>query len=218
MKLFIYSILVAVASALKKDLTTSGFDDDIAGKGAFVMFMAPWCGHCKKLKPDWGLLGDEFESNPNVVIGMVDCTVEKDLCSRFGVRGYPTLKSFSSSSSAEGDSYEGARTLDALKTYASENLGPSCSAENKDLCDEAQLKELEAALAMPAEERDTKIKEGEDALKAAEQHFKAEVDKLQKKYQELQAEKDSKKAEISKPMKWLRMAAAAPASEGKEEL
>jgi protein disulfide-isomerase A6 len=34
------------------------------------------------MKPDWDKLGDEFAGSKTVLIGDVDCTVEKDLCSK----------------------------------------------------------------------------------------------------------------------------------------
>lgn len=35
------------------------------------------------------------------VIAEVDCTVEKDLCDKFGVKGYPTIKYFSNGKSSD---------------------------------------------------------------------------------------------------------------------
>jgi hypothetical protein len=34
------------------------------------------------MKPDWDKLGDKFSGSKTVLIGDVDCTVEKDLCSK----------------------------------------------------------------------------------------------------------------------------------------
>ena len=56
-------------------------------------------------------------NNPdsNAVIVDVDCTTDdaKDLCNKYGVQGYPTLKYFSPTTSKDGDVYEDARDLKA---------------------------------------------------------------------------------------------------------
>ena len=46
------------------------------------------------MAPAWEELGTEYESSSSVVIGNVDCTVETELCGKYGVSGYPTLKYF----------------------------------------------------------------------------------------------------------------------------
>merc|ERR1719276_431066 len=104
------------------------------------------------MKPAWDKLGAAFADSSSVIIGDVDCTVHKDVCSRFGVRGYPTIKYFTSATAADGDKYEGGRDYDSLKTWADENLGPSCGVDNKDLCDEDQLALLTEAEALSPED------------------------------------------------------------------
>jgi thiol-disulfide isomerase/thioredoxin len=47
---FAFLGLVA-ASASAKELTKATWDDASAGKVVFIKFFAPWCGHCKKMKP-----------------------------------------------------------------------------------------------------------------------------------------------------------------------
>lgn len=168
------------------------------------------------MKPAWTQLEGEFASSKSVLIGNVDCTVEQDVCSKFGVRGYPTIKYFTGATAADGDSYEGGRDFDALKKFADENLGPSCGVNNKDLCKPEDLEKLEEALGLTKDERDARIKKGEDAAEAAEAHFKAEVSKLQSSYEKLSAEKDEAVKEAKAPLRWLR-AANVPV-EGKEEL
>ena len=53
------------------------------------------------MKPAWDQLSDEFKSSKTVVVADVDCTVHKDLCGKYGVRGYPTIKYFTSSTVRE---------------------------------------------------------------------------------------------------------------------
>lgn len=48
------------------------------------------CSHCKRLKPVWEDLAKEFESNDNIAIANVDCTVDAELCSSQDITGYPT--------------------------------------------------------------------------------------------------------------------------------
>ena len=101
------------------DLTSDNFDASIEGKNALVKFFAPWCGHCKRLKPAYDQLASEFEDHATVVIGDVDCTVHQPLCSKYGVRGYPTLKYWKDGN--EG-AYQSGRDYDALKKLVDETL------------------------------------------------------------------------------------------------
>jgi protein disulfide-isomerase A6 len=55
-------------------LTKDNFKEKMQGKNAFIKFFAPWCGHCKSMKPAWDELGDVYASSSSVLIGDVDCT------------------------------------------------------------------------------------------------------------------------------------------------
>ena len=141
------------------------------------------------MKPAWDQLGDEFAGSKTVLIGDVDCTVEKDLCSKFGVRGYPTIKTFTGN--PEGDAYEGGRDYAALKKFADESLGPSCSNDNLDLCDDEQKAILDKYNAMSADERKEIVDKANKDVDDAEENFKAEVKKLQASYEKLMSDKDA---------------------------
>ena len=75
-------------------LTNVTFDKAIEKyEHILVMFYAPWCGHCKKFKPELEKAAATLRKE-NLMVAKVDATVEKDLASKYKVRGYPTVKFF----------------------------------------------------------------------------------------------------------------------------
>lgn len=213
--------LAATGSNATPELTNDNFETETAGKSAFVKFFAPWCGHCKSMKPAWDKLSDKYADNKNIIIADVDCTQEKDLCGKFGVSGYPTIKYFTTATGEMGEKFEGGRDYAALEKFASESLGPSCGPGLEDLCSEDQLALLNEAKALSADELDAAIAEKKAAIEGYDENFKAEVEKLQATYQTLMDEKDAKTAADSPSLSMYQAVKAGPAAteeEAKEEL
>jgi thioredoxin domain-containing protein 5 len=102
--------------------TTENFAEELPKKNHFVMFYAPWCGHCQRLGPTWEQLAEMLnEDDSNIKIAKVDCTADSSLCSEHDVTGYPTLKFFKVGSS-EGVKFRGTRDLPTLTTFINEQL------------------------------------------------------------------------------------------------
>ncbi|XP_035909527.1 LOW QUALITY PROTEIN: protein disulfide-isomerase A5 [Anopheles stephensi] len=77
-------------------------------KHVLVMFYAPWCGHCKRAKPEFARAADHFRDDPKTELAAVDCTRHSAVCSSYEVRGYPTIKYFSYLKTVQ--EYNGGRT------------------------------------------------------------------------------------------------------------
>ena len=65
----------------------------------------------------WENLSEDFADNEDVHIAHVDCTSQRDVCSKHGVRGYPTLQLFSGGDAATGKKYAGGRDQSSLKSF-----------------------------------------------------------------------------------------------------
>jgi len=104
-------------------LTESSFDDFVAeNKFVLAEFYAPWCGHCKALKPEYAKAAAELKNSNSVVkLAMIDATEEKDLASKFEVRGYPTLMWFENGKQTE---YDGGRTAADILEWVKEASQP----------------------------------------------------------------------------------------------
>ncbi|EDO41376.1 predicted protein, partial [Nematostella vectensis] len=63
-------------------------------KHVLVMFYAPWCGHCKKAKPELMSAAKHHKDKNKIAYAAVDCTKEMAVCQQFGVEGYPTFRYF----------------------------------------------------------------------------------------------------------------------------
>lgn len=145
------------------------------------------------MKPDWDKLMADFKDSKSALVADVDCTADgKDLCSEHGVRGYPTIKH---GDPADLQDYNGGRTYDEFKAFADENLGPSCSPANLDLCDDAKKALIEKYMALPGADLKASIKEKSDTMEQLESEFKEFTDGLQKQYTD---ESEKKEAALKK--------------------
>jgi protein disulfide isomerase family A protein 3 len=87
-------------------------------------FYAPWCGHCKRLAPEYEKAATLLAKNdPPIALAKVDCTVETKICGKFGVSGYPTLKIFKNGEFAED--YNGPREADGIVSTMRSKAGPT---------------------------------------------------------------------------------------------
>ena len=116
-------VFVSVSADDVVVLTEDNFEKEVGqDRGALVEFYAPWCGHCKKLAPEYEKLGSSFKKAKSVLIGKVDCDEHKSVCSKYGVSGYPTIQWFPKGS-LEPKKYEGPRTAESLAEFVNTEGG-----------------------------------------------------------------------------------------------
>jgi len=144
MRLFLLiCVAVAFVNAGEEDpdvveLTDADFDDRIKEYDiALVEFFAPWCGHCKRLKPEYAKAATILLANdPPVPLVKVDCTANTEVCKKYSVSGYPTLKIFKGGDFALD--YDGPREANGIVGYMRNKAGPS----SKDLKTEADAEKF----------------------------------------------------------------------------
>ena len=189
------TLLTLAASTYAVELTPDTWDDKTAGKTVFVKFFAPWCGHCKAMKPAWDSLMDEYSSSETVLVADVDCIgTGKDLCDAQGVKGFPTIKW---GDPAALEDYQGGRDLDALKKFAAE-LKPSCNAATHESCDDEQTEAITALKKESVNDLEQKVKTHDKAKADIESAFKEGVQSLQKQYETLSKTKDDELDDLAK--------------------
>ena len=102
-------------------LTDENFDEVLQKyPHILVEFYAPWCGHCKKLAPEYSAAAEVLKAD-NIPLGKVDATIHSKLGSRFAVQGYPTLKFFVNGKDTE---YNGGRTKNEIVSWLRKKTGP----------------------------------------------------------------------------------------------
>ncbi|XP_066441101.1 protein disulfide-isomerase A4 isoform X1 [Eleutherodactylus coqui] len=104
-------------------LTNANFDEVVETADIILVeFYAPWCGHCKKLAPEYEKAAQELSKRtPAIPLAKVDATAEADLATRYNVTGYPTLKIFRKGKAYD---YNGPREKHGIIDFMIEQAGP----------------------------------------------------------------------------------------------
>ncbi|KIM53191.1 hypothetical protein SCLCIDRAFT_32110 [Scleroderma citrinum Foug A] len=107
----------------------------------FIEFYAPWCGHCKRLKPTWDSLADRFVDAKDRLVMCVSTFYDGLLSYAFCL--------FKLAGSRDFIDYDGGRSLESLIAFVEEkaknNLTPKVKAPEQ---------EAQATFAKPSEDQD----------------------------------------------------------------
>lgn len=98
---------------------TEGFTDEEeqtkgTDKKILVLFYAPWCGHCKALKPEWDKVERKYSGHEKIQVKKVNCDENPESAKAHGVDSFPTIILFSN---GEKKLYEDDRTAKAIESF-----------------------------------------------------------------------------------------------------
>ncbi|KAF8071937.1 protein disulfide isomerase [Lyophyllum atratum] len=133
-------------------------------KNVLVSFTAPWCGHCKNMKPAYEQVASTFKSESDCIVANVDGDDKKnaELGKKYGVSGFPTIKFFSKDNKEPTD-YQGGRTEADFVAFLNEKCGTQRAVGGGLTNQAGRLPELDILankfLAAGAEARDKIFKE-----------------------------------------------------------
>ncbi|KAM6971156.1 protein disulfide-isomerase A4 [Tautogolabrus adspersus] len=103
-----------------KVVVGKNFDDIVMDtqKDVLIEFYAPWCGHCKKLEPDFLALGKKYKGEKNLVIAKMDATANDVPNDNYKVEGFPTIYFAPSNSKQSPVKFEGGdRTVEGFSRF-----------------------------------------------------------------------------------------------------
>ncbi|CAF0764827.1 unnamed protein product, partial [Didymodactylos carnosus] len=85
-------------------------------------------GHCKALAGPYADAAKQLKaSGSDTKLAKVDATAETELATKYGIKGYPTLKYFSDSTTID---YNGGRTADDILNWLKKKTGPAATELN----------------------------------------------------------------------------------------
>ncbi|KAH7445484.1 hypothetical protein KP509_01G011100 [Ceratopteris richardii] len=124
--------LASEAAGAKEDEHVIVLDDknfhDVVKQHPFIVveFYAPWCGHCKRLAPEYEKAAAILKENdPPIILANINADEESNrgLAGEYGVRGFPTLKIIENGGKIIRD-YKGPRDADGIVSYLKKQVGP----------------------------------------------------------------------------------------------
>ncbi|KAF7667182.1 hypothetical protein LDENG_00072730 [Lucifuga dentata] len=90
-----------------------------------VEFYAPWCGHCKRLEPEYVKAAEILKKEESVMrLAKVEVTEEVELAEEFEIQGFPTLMLFINGDRKQPVDYTGKRTAESIIKWMKRRSGP----------------------------------------------------------------------------------------------
>eukprot|EP00796_Vickermania_ingenoplastis_P010856 gene10856-7522_t len=116
-------LLLSFAEGAVVELNPSNFNSIVEDpkKNVFVMFYASWCGHCHHMMPVWEELSNKFGPGSSTVIARIEASTHTDIGSKYGVRGFPTIRLFPKNDKSGKIEFNGNRDLQDFENEKTNN-------------------------------------------------------------------------------------------------
>ncbi|OAF65664.1 Protein disulfide-isomerase [Intoshia linei] len=100
-----------------------------SNRHVFIMFYAPWCGHCEKFQPILQDIADEWSTRKDhsLVFGKIDSTKND---AHVDIKGYPTLILFKNGK--QEIVYDGSRDKESVTAFLESNLSGEDTTKDED--------------------------------------------------------------------------------------
>ena len=103
----------------------------------FVLYYAPWCGHCQDFMPTWNMMCrkvNKMNHELDVKLVKVDCVFvrnqeEKMLGHKPDIMGFPTMRAYKRNSN-ESSEYQDGRHPEAILNFLKQNFAKSSSSHS----------------------------------------------------------------------------------------
>jgi len=140
------------------------------------------------MKPDWDKLAEEFKDSPNVAVYDVDCTAKgESLCTKVGVKGYPTIKYYLADDAKAKDYNEG-RDYKSIHKFIEKTFKAACKIDTKEGCSEAQVKIIDELKEKSVEDVKAYVKSREEEGQALKDKRWAHIEESKKAIKQLKKE------------------------------
>ena len=140
------------------------------------------CTYCQELAPTWEQLAKEWADHEKVLIGEIDCTVQKSFCK--SMIGLPTLQY--GDPFGQGSfliDYNGEKDSDSLLQFVNDTLvSPICGPSNFDACEPVMSGRLKYFMSMGIGELEGAVRDHETQIESAQNKFDHEFKLLKVEY------------------------------------
>lgn len=115
--------LLSIANASIVELTDENFKPIALNKekNVFVVFYAPWCGHCHNMMPTWLDFAKRYNVNGDTIIARLDASMYKALAKKYKIQGFPTIRLFSKKNKSGLLEYKGDREMTGFQNFLNAN-------------------------------------------------------------------------------------------------